>query len=351
VKRAVLAAARRLGVGAVARRANRGRLLVVCYHGVRADDAPDRHWLLLPQREFASQIRYLADHYRCLSLDDGVAALRGGGLREPTACVTFDDGYLNNRALALPVLERHRVPAVIYLPSALIDRGEPPWTTRLELAFRDTAAERVDLGALGLGVRALGDDGERARAGRETVLALKRLPDHDAARRFDALLATLGESATARGDSWRMMSWDDVRAVGRTGLVTFGAHTVEHRMLSRLGDAEVAREVADSVRAVAAATAAVSRTFAYPNGRPMDFDARAQDAVRRAGCVAAVSTVEGLNDAAVDPYALRRLSVGQHMSLDEFALRAAGAVPPAAATDPTAPRGGSAPAPAAPARS
>lgn len=350
VKRAAMAAARGLGVDALARRANARRLLVVCYHGVRDDDAPDRHWLLVPRREFDRQIRYLTERYRCVSLDEGVAELRAGRLRAPTACVTFDDGYLNNRTVALPVLERYRVPAVVYLPTALIDRGELPWPTRLELAFRDTSAAAVDLESLGLGRPRLTGEAARAATGRAAVLALKRLPDAVAAARTRELLAALGESATARGASWRMMTWDDVHAVARGGLVTFGAHTVEHRMLSRLTDADVEREIADSVRAVAAATTALSGTFAYPNGRPIDFDARAQAAVRRAGCVAAVSTIEGLNDGDVDPYALRRLSVGQHMSLGEFALRAAGAVP-VRASEAVAPPAAPAHAPAAPASS
>jgi peptidoglycan/xylan/chitin deacetylase (PgdA/CDA1 family) len=329
VKRTVLGVARRAGVGALARRANGRRLLVVCYHGVRADAAADRHWLLVPQRAFARQIEYLAACYRCLPLDEAFGELQEGRLQGPTACVTFDDGYLNNRTEALPVLERFRVPAVVYLPSGLIDRGELPWPTRLELAFRDTPAGTVDLSRLGLGAQRLGTAADRARVGREAVLALKQLSDDAATERLDELRALLGESTTARGPSWQMMTWHDVRAVGRGGLVTFGAHTVEHRILSRLGDADVEREIGDSVRAVGAATSALSRTFAYPNGRVIDFDARAQGAARRAGCIAAVSTIEGLNDAAVDSYALRRLSVGQHMALDEFALRAAGALPAA----------------------
>ena len=329
VKRTVLGVARRAGVGALARRANGRRLLVVCYHGVRADAAADRHWLLVPQRAFARQIEYLAAHYRCLALDDAFAELQEGRLQRPTVCVTFDDGYLNNRTEALPVLERFRVPAVVYLPSGLIDRGELPWPTRLELAFRDTPARTVDLSRLGLGVQQLATAADRGRAGRAAVLALKQLSDDAATERLAELRALLGESTTARGPSWQMMTWDDVRAVGRGGLVRFGAHTVEHRILSRLGDADVEREIGDSVRAVGAATTALSRTFAYPNGRAIDFDARAQAAARRAGCIAAVSTIEGLNDAAVDSYALRRLSVGQHMALDEFALRAAGASPAA----------------------
>jgi peptidoglycan/xylan/chitin deacetylase (PgdA/CDA1 family) len=352
VKRVALAAVRRAGAGALARRANAHRLLVVCYHGVRADDAPDRHWLLLPRREFARQIEFLAASYRCLSLDDGVAELQAGALRAPTACVTFDDGYLNNRTEALPVLERYRVPAVVYLPTALIDRGELPWATRLELGFRDTPRTTVDLSRLGLGVERLDTDADRARVGRAAVLALKQLPDDAASERLDELARTIGESSTARGPSWRMMTWEDVRAVGRGGLVTFGGHTVEHRMLSRLTDAQVEREIVDSVGRVGAATTAVSRTFAYPTGRAIDFDGRAQAAARRAGCVAAVSTIEGLNDAGVDPYALRRLSVGQHMAVDEFALRAANVLPPAPTPlalsgPPPAPTAAPAPAPGA----
>jgi hypothetical protein len=72
-----------VGIPHLARWAQRGGLLVVCYHGVRRDDAPRRHWLLLPESAFERQIAYLAAHYDCLPIDVALERLYRGALARP----------------------------------------------------------------------------------------------------------------------------------------------------------------------------------------------------------------------------------------------------------------------------
>lgn len=312
------------GLPHVARAAQRRRLLIVCYHGLREDDAPARHWLLLPRAEFEAQIAYLARHYECLPIDAALDRLWSGRLTTPTACVTFDDGYRNNMELGLPVLQRHGVPATIYLATGLIGTGEILWTTATELAFRHSPRPRVSLDALGLGEVALGDAAARARAGRAAVEALKLRPSAERRALHADLLARLGADTGDRRP-FALLDWDEVRTVAASGLVTFGGHTVHHEIVSRLDDAEVEAEIGGSVSAVRreVPAAGVSATFAYPNGRPQDVDARAEAALARAGCVAAVTTSEGLNTPDVPRMRLRRLVVGGDITFDNFVGRAA----------------------------
>jgi hypothetical protein len=115
-----------------------------------------------------------------------------------------------------------------------------------------------------------------------------------------------------------------VGALAHSGWVTFGGHTVNHEILSTLGDADVESEVRGSVAAVTSLGAAMSATFAYPNGRRRDFDDRAVAALRAAGCSAAVTTLTGLNTPDTDPFALRRVVVGDRETLADFKLMTSG---------------------------
>ncbi|HET7459459.1 MAG TPA: polysaccharide deacetylase family protein [Gemmatimonadaceae bacterium] len=318
------------GVHHMARRLHRRRLLIVCYHGVADDDGATDSWLLLPRAELERQLDYLARHYRVRPIDEALADLWAGRLREPTACVTFDDGYRNNVRVALPLLQRLGIPATIYLATGMIGTARLLWTTRLELAMRATAATSVDLGAVGLGgAEPLGDDAARAALARRVASRLKRVSPAERDATLARLHATLGDAGAAsdRARPFALMSWDEVAAAARTGLVTFGGHTMNHEIVSRLDDAAVRAEVGGSMRAVAERVdaRAGTRTFAYPNGQPEDFDARAAAAVRDAGGSAAVSTIEGLNDATTDRYALRRVVVGGDMAFDDFRLACSGA--------------------------
>ena len=129
------------GVHHVVRRFHRTRLLICCYHGLRENEDPRRDWLLLPQREFARQLRFLRSHYRCIPIDQGVEELRSGTLTANTACVTFDDGYRTTLTIGLPLLQRFKIPATIYLTTGLIGTDKLPWNTELELAIRNARAD------------------------------------------------------------------------------------------------------------------------------------------------------------------------------------------------------------------
>ena len=79
-----------------------------------------------------------------------------------------------------------------------------------------------------------------------------------------------------------------------------------------------------SHRRVATETRTEPRVFAYPNGRAIDFDERAKVAVEAAGIPFALTTEQGLNDRAADPYALKRVCVGADLPLHRFRLLVAG---------------------------
>lgn len=324
MSRVLYRAARATGVHHLVRHRSAAELLICCYHGLRSDDAPGRHWLLLAQSRFEQQMRYLARHYDCVPLDEALTRLASGGLDRPTACVTFDDGYRSNITLGLPVLERLGIPAVVYLATGLIGTSAHLWTTGLELAFQSSSARVPCSIPLVGGVDLASLDGRSRRAvARRACEALKLMPD---ARRLEILAAVHAalEVATPVDAAFALLTWDEARLAEEGGLLTFGAHTVSHPILSRLPDASLQSEISQSIRMVGQQLRRPSRTFAYPNGRPEDFDERAAHALAEAGCTAGLSTIEGLNAPDADMYALRRVTIGADDSFDSFCFRASG---------------------------
>jgi peptidoglycan/xylan/chitin deacetylase (PgdA/CDA1 family) len=307
----------------VARIANRRRLLIVTYHGLREDSSPARSWLLLPQSEFVKQLEHLCAHYDVVPLDDAVRNSQGGEAQSrPRACITFDDGYRNNFDLALPILQRLSVPATVFLPTGFIGSERVLWTTQLELAMRHGSISDHEQLAHWLGIQRPNTSAENFEF--HVSEALKRMSpgarDSILAKAF-ALFPAVPRVET---DPFAFLTWANVRAMEAAGLITFGAHTVNHEIVRNLDDLALHDEIARSVTEVRAQCARPSRVFAYPNGRDVDFDERAGRVLREIGCVAAVSTIEGLNDAAVPPFALRRVSVGASMRLPEFRSRVSG---------------------------
>ena len=99
-------------------------LIVLIYHrvGGGSDSEVD-----LDAAVFERQIEHLAADATVLTLDDAVARLRSG---EPVSGVvlTFDDGTADFTDVAVPILQRHQVPATLYVATRFVDEQvEFPW--------------------------------------------------------------------------------------------------------------------------------------------------------------------------------------------------------------------------------
>jgi len=311
-------AARAARLDLLARVANRKRLLIITYHGIREDASPARSWLLLPVSEFTRQMEFLRAHYDVLSIDE---ALTTPGNRRPRACVTFDDGYRNNLELALPVLEQLRLPATIYLPTAFIGSRHVLWTTRLDLGLpKATPKVRVQIADW----LSLPHDPSTPSFVHGVSDALKALRPRERDYLLTKIFAQLPALSADEIQPHAFVTWSEVSRMEATGLISFGAHTAHHEIVRNLDDESLRDEIRSSVNEIASRCARPSSTFAYPNGRDVDFDERSGEILSSLGCTAAVSTIEGLNDESTPPYALRRISVGSAMRFTEFRSRISG---------------------------
>lgn len=100
-----------------------------------------------------------------------------------------------------------------------------------------------------------------------------------------------------------MLSWDEIREMHASGLISFGAHTLTHPDLTSLPAGRVEAEVRDSKTIIEDALSAPVVCFAYPCGR---YDKRSREiASRYFEC--ACSDRLGLITATSDPFALERV--------------------------------------------
>jgi peptidoglycan/xylan/chitin deacetylase (PgdA/CDA1 family) len=106
-------------------------------------------------------------------------------------------------------------------------------------------------------------------------------------------------------DGEPVAGWEQVRELARAG-VTIGSHTRHHRRLTELGAVDREVELVGSLGELREHVPGAAAALAYPNG---DHDEAVCAAAREAGYVLAYTTEKGRNDAATDPFRLRRISV------------------------------------------
>ena len=88
------------------------------YHQITDEPLdPDFEIYNVPPAEFAAQLDYLqAEGYTTITLQDFMRVVHGKGeLPEKPIVLTFDDGYADNYSTMLPILEAHKMTAVVYV--------------------------------------------------------------------------------------------------------------------------------------------------------------------------------------------------------------------------------------------
>ena len=289
------------------------RLSILIFHRVLAVPDPMFPEEMHAQR-FDAQLAQLKHCFNFISLTDGVRGLRSGKLPARAACITFDDGYADNAEVALPILQKHGLPATVFVASGFLDGGRMWNDTIIELVRLAPGA--IDLTPLGFGRFALRDMAERRASVGSLLNALKYLPLE---ARMEAVEAVRGLVPVALPDNL-MMTTEQVRQLHLAG-VEIGGHTINHPILARMDEAGARHEIGGGKAALETIIGAPVRLFAYPNGKPgQDYLGAHARLVREAGFEAAVSTSWGAARPGSDLYQLPRFTPWDRNAL-RFMLR------------------------------
>jgi len=280
-------AVRALGLPAINRRLQDAGL-ILCYHNVvEAGSCPlGDPGLHLPRDRFAQQMRWLAGHYSVVGLSEFVDRLSAGKSLRTVAALTFDDGYAGVFEHAVPVLRELGLQATVFVVGTAGRTSGFWWDQKSIVESVDPTLRRERLNRL---------------RGDETAIVPRDARDPMPASHCPA-------------------DWNVVRAAIRSG-ITIGAHTITHRSLPTLSDAELESEVVTGRTMIERATGTRPDFFAYPYGL---WDSRVRSRVRLAGYRAGLTLNPGLNRPFADPCSLRRLNVPAGISSAAFEAWAAG---------------------------
>jgi len=280
---------------------------ILLYHKVNDDRDPFLH--ALPVDEFRSQMEYIARNFHVVSLDDVAAGRIGGDGKKFSVAVTFDDGYRDNFTNAFPILKELGIPATIYLATGYIGTGKLPWYDQVCLAFKLTVRPALKMEP-GAPAGSFETEQNRLTLLDKALDWLRHMDDDTRGQQIPRLFRALGVPDSLTLPNY-MLNWDEVRQM-KTNNITFGAHTVNHPVLSQLSLKRLQEEIAGSKKTIEQKLNAEVRHFAYPFGRPQHFNDAVKRVVEQSGMSTAVTTVYGYNQVGDDPLTLKRFTPWAH---------------------------------------
>jgi peptidoglycan/xylan/chitin deacetylase (PgdA/CDA1 family) len=280
----------------------RGRLSILIFHRVLPTPDP-----LFPDEvdaaRFDELLTWLRHWMNVLPLDEAVRRLKAGSLPPRAAAITFDDGYADNRTIAMPLLQKHKLSAAFFISTGFLDGGRM-WNDTIIESVRGTKLDSLACKTAGISPLALGTTEQKRSALTTLINGIKHLPS---TQRAEAV-AEVAESSAAMLPNDLMMSSAQVRELRDGGMVV-GAHTVSHPILARLEFVRAQEEVATSKHVLEALLGEKLGLFAYPNGKlDADYCGEHVGLVKSLGFEAAVSTNWGAAGAGCDLFQLPRFT-------------------------------------------
>jgi peptidoglycan/xylan/chitin deacetylase (PgdA/CDA1 family) len=244
--------------------------------------------------------------------------------RDPRQCryavLTFDDGYRDNLATALPILERNNAPFMVYVPTGALTRTLQSWWLGLREVFR--VGDTVTIDAMGMRFH--------CPEFHEKMLGLYKVTQwvHQDYRRVEMLASTFnraGISLSALNEAY-FLNEHELKILARHPLVSIGGHTASHPALSSLDVLSARAEMADNRSYLEQLLQLPVRHFAYPYGNSRACGPRETHLAKEVGFSTAVTTRQGqVSDLKSDHFTLPRVSVGgQFDTMARFEARMSG---------------------------
>jgi peptidoglycan/xylan/chitin deacetylase (PgdA/CDA1 family) len=285
---------------------------ILMYHRV-AEESFDPWGLAVSPVHFAAHVRWISRRRTPLSLTEFAKRHSDGTLPEDAIAVTFDDGYACTAQVAAPLLESMSVPATIFIPPELIERGRPFWWDELEALALGYTADRLELNGIvfDLGPRSAaarnwkpGAEPQTPRQGAFLRLwkHLQQKPPGELDRSVGALRDLFNAPTTQQK---RPMTVDEVRSTA-SDTIAFGSHALTHPSLPNLQRSQKRSEIRDSLDRCRQLSGAVPKAFAYPFG---EFDPESEQLAEEAGYACACTADHRWATPESRAFALPRLTV------------------------------------------
>ena len=268
--------------------------------------AYDRNVFSCTVERFEEHVKLLAERFEIATLAR-IESLGDHAPDRPLALITFDDGYIDNFELAVPVLLKHRATAVFFLPTGYVGTAHVPWWDQIAYIIRQSTATRIELEGLAEPIRL-------TEAGREEgirrVLALVKQRSVAMEEQVEEIRAACGGLRLPEDAQPLFMNWDQAGEMADAGM-DIGSHTHSHEILSHLSEVEQLKELRQSKQQLEQHLGRRICAIAYPVGDRSAYTATTCRLAREAGYTLGFNFARHINPLPLtDPMDIGRLAVG-----------------------------------------
>lgn len=221
--------------------------------------------------------------------------------------ISFDDGDKTFYENAFPVLKEMNIPAIVFISPKKINNHDNYWFQEIEY-LQKTLSDDLIKGSISevLGL-------ELAKIRKYSLLAiLKNM-------KLDSILFAISfikrKFKISINERFNITK-DQLQEVVNSGLITIGAHTMNHPILSNEDDSKAEKEIEDSVAVLSDMIKRDVKYFAYPNGvTGLDYGKREQLILKKNNIQLAFTTDDGFLGKNSGHFAIPRVGFSKEKSI------------------------------------
>lgn len=312
---------------AVAQRITRTQLRILGYHGFSvADEHELAPYVFMRPETFARRMRILRKRgVTVISLDDAIERLHAKAVANAETVITFDDGWASD-LLVMPILERYRFPACLYITTEHLSAGGADTEAfNVTLAQMVHRSRRDSISLRDIHPQLDGDYKIAQNPAAATATLLAAAARIGSLQERQRLLAPLAEAlgldyaAFVMGGRFRFLSKEQITALAKKG-VSIQLHTHTHRLPSEDFD-EMADEIRQNQSAITELTGIPPTHFCYPSG---EYSPWHPEWLARLGVASGTTCETGFNDSTASSLLLKRYLDSEHTSDIEFEAEISG---------------------------
>lgn len=289
----------------------RNRLLILCYHAISQEN--EHEWnpeLFMSAQMFERRLEMLKlGACNVVPLSEALEKLGKGSLSPRSVVLTFDDGMVNFRTRALPLLRKYGYPATVYLRTDYCYHQSPIfylacpymlWKRRHEVVAANPRLGWLEAQDL------------RTQQGLSHAWSTIRLIDCERRLSYEERDVVIAELARHVGIDYsafldrrimHIMSPEEVSEIAREG-VDVQLHTHRHEKVSKIGpQGKLPTAIEENRTRIAQLTGRNPVHFCYPSG---DYSLEALPVLRQLSIASATTCVPGLAGKKSDPLLLPR---------------------------------------------
>lgn len=298
---------------------NKTKQAIINFHGVSKVQGKRFNNRHLDAREFEKLIIALKKNYDIIPLKQLFENYRTKLVpKRKTIALTFDDGYINNFTIALPILKKHDVPATYYLISESLETKDfYVWPDVIDLVQKYTQEDIViNAGTF----KSPGFYSEEKKmyltdlmkqSGSEREFYLNEIK-----KKYPVYIS----EASKEPELIKLVHKTELEKYKDEPLIEYGSHTHLHYNLEYLNSEDCLRELVLSKKIIEDVIKKPVISLAFPDG---SYNAETLANSKKAGYENVVAVTYKYNETNKDPYLLSRFTVSNSTTAESNLIRLA----------------------------